>query len=347
MQQYRLRLAKTDIGSVAARLAKGEVRSADVSQQVLGTERARGKPVDLVHEPDKGNHGATGNLHGGPTGALVYGTGDHGAASSAEKNDRHGRGRQNTLSTSSSRPSTKGAVVGQTAPGPKRGVLGEWRKQQDRARQQRRVAAAARAPRTVASVLGDSVAARCAERRRAKRALAQARNWGLPARPPANLGLQGVRMAKDGGGPQWGAGAKGHRPAIAAVTTSATSATARTPSLRPPTTTPTDTASANSSDPVHAPLPTVTDDDPPEVNEITDVTDPIHGSTLPTLHQQHAHPLFREPFGHGFYCNMCDASDPPGQRWRCDACDYDICHDCWLWAKPADAGNIVTGATAH
>ena len=129
--------------------------------------------------------------------------------------------------------------------------------------------------------------------------------------------------------------------------TSDTSATARTPSLRPPTTTPTDTASANSSDPVHAPLPTVTDDDPPEVNEITDVTDPIHGSTLPTLHQQHAHPLFREPFGHGFYCNMCDASDPPGQRWRCDACDYDICHDCWLWAKPADAGNIVTGATAH
>ena len=219
VQQYRLRLAKTDIGSVAARLVKGEARSADVSQQVLGTERARGKPVDLVHEPDKGNHGATGKLHGGPTGVLqVYDTGDHGAASSGEKNDRHGQGRQNTLSTSSSRPSAKGAAVGQTAPGPKRGVLEEWRKQQARARQ-RRVAAAARAPRTVASVLGDSVAARCAKRSRAKRALAQARNWGLPAQPPANLGLQGVRMAKDRGGRQWGAGAKGQMGAKAKART--------------------------------------------------------------------------------------------------------------------------------
>ena len=131
-----------------------------------------------------------------------------------------------------------------------------------------------------------------------------------------------------------------NRPAIAAVTTSDTSATARTPSLRPPTATPADTPSANSSDPVHAPLPTATDDDPPEV---TEVTEPIHGWTQ---HQQHAHPLYRADFGFGFYCNMCYASDPPGQRWRCDVCDYDICHDCWLWAKPAGAGNIVTGA-AH
>ncbi len=82
------------------------------------------------------------------------------------------------------------------------------------------------------------------------------------------------------------------------------------------------------------------DDDPPEV---TEVTEPIHGWTQ---HQQHAHPLYRADFGFGFYCNMCYASDPPGQRWRCDVCDYDICHDCWLWAKPAGAGNIVTGV-AH
>ena len=49
----------------------------------------------------------------------------------------------------------------------------------------------------------------------------------------------------------------------------------------------------------------------------------------------------------GFYCNVCDAADPPGQRRRCDACDYDICHDCWLRAKPTDTCNIVTGAAAQ
>ena len=43
----------------------------------------------------------------------------------------------------------------------------------------------------------------------------------------------------------------------------------------------------------------------------------------------HPHPLLKVPRGQGFHCDVCNADDPPGQRRRCDGCDYDVCQRCW------------------
>ena len=220
---YRTRAASRRLkGSPAAEPTNGKARCSSAGTlvcQLLGCEQD--KPVK------KKNYGATGNLHGGPTGADVYSTGNRGAATDGAARGSHGRGGPPGLPASGSSAlardaaaadRTAAALLGEAgrADG-RRGRTGGGRlaRRQVRRQQQRpaaaakhaaAAAAAAAAPaRTVASVLGTNIVARVVARNLAKASLAP----GLPAAPPVGLGLRGVRMTKAGGVAQWGGGTKG------------------------------------------------------------------------------------------------------------------------------------------